>query len=112
MAIAKATNRARKNMTTIPLRGRTIPYGVTGKHGAAKVILLPASKGTGKIAGGAVRSVIDAAGIDDTLTKSFGSTNQLNVAKATLNAIAKLRSADRIAKMRGIETIKQMVKGA
>src|SRR5579872_1734792 len=62
LGIAKATSKARKNMITVPLRDTTIPYGVVGKHGAAKVILQPASKGTGKIAGGAVRSIIDAAG--------------------------------------------------
>jgi small subunit ribosomal protein S5 len=112
LAIAKATNKARKNMITVPLRGATIPYGVTGKHGAAKVVLLPASKGTGKIAGGAVRSIIDAIGIEDTLTKSLGSANQINVAKATLNAISKLRSVEKLAKMRGFESVKNMVKGA
>ncbi len=112
LAIAKATNKARKNMITVPMRNTTIPYGVTGKHGAAKVVLLPASKGTGKIAGGPVRSVIEAAGIEDTLTKSLGSTNAINVVKATLNAIAKLRSAQKFAKMRGFDTVKTMTKGA
>lgn len=110
-AIAKATNRARKNMITIPLRGTTIPYGVIGKHGAAQVVLQPASKGTGKIAGGAVRAIIDAAGIEDALTKSLGTANSLNVAKATLNALAKLRSAEYMAKLRKT-TIKDMVKAA
>lgn len=110
-AIAKATNKARKNMITVPVRGTTIPYEVRGKHGAAKVVLLPASKGTGKIAGGAVRAIIDAAGIEDALTKSLGSANGLNVAKATLNALAKLRSAESLAKLRGM-TVKEIVKGA
>lgn len=110
-AIAKATNRARKNMITVPLRGTTIPYPVRGKQGSARVVLLPASKGTGKIAGGAVRAIIEAAGIDDALTKSLGAANSLNVAKATLNALAKLRSAQDLAKMRGL-TVKEMVKGA
>ena len=109
-AITKATSKARKNMITVPLRGTTIPYQVYGKHGAAKVVLVPASKGTGKIAGGAIRAVIDAAGIEDTLTKSLGAANGLNVAKATLNALAKLRSAEQLAKLRGI-TVEQMVKG-
>ncbi len=109
-AITKATNRARKNMITVPLRGTTIPYEVRGKHGAAKVIVVPASRGTGKIAGGAVRAIIDAAGIEDALTKSLGSSTGLNVAKATLNALAKLRSAENLAKLRGI-TVKEMVKG-
>lgn len=109
-AIAKATNKARKNMIAVPLRGTTIPYPVQGKHGAAKVVLLPASKGTGKIAGGALRAIIDAAGIDDALTKSRGSTSGLNVAKATLNALAKLRSAEHLAMLRGI-SVEEMVKG-
>ncbi len=110
-AIAKATSRARKNMISVPLRGTTIPYGVEGKHGAARVVLRPASKGTGKIAGGAVRAIIDAAGIEDALTKSLGTANSLNVAKATLNALAKLRSAEYMAKLRKT-TIKDMVKAA
>lgn len=110
-AIAKATNRARKNMVTIPLRSTSIPYDVEGKHGASRVVLRPASKGTGKIAGGAVRAILDAAGIEDALTKSLGSSNGLNVAKATLNALAKLRSADQLARQRG-KTIKQLVKAA
>src|SRR3972149_7883386 len=100
-AIAKALNRARKDMIKVPLRGVTIPYEVHGKHGAAKVVLLPASKGTGKIAGGAVRSIMDAIGIEDILAKSKGSTNSVNVAKATLNALAKLRTAQYLAKLRG-----------
>ena len=111
-AIAKATVKARKNMITVYMRETTIPYEVRGKHGAARVILLPASKGTGKIAGGAVRSIVDAVGIEDTLTKSLGSRNPINVAKATLNALAKLRSAKQIAKMRGESTVKNVVKGA
>ena len=110
-AITKATSKARKNMITIPLRGTTIPYEVRGKHGAAQVVLVPASKGTGKIAGGAVRADIDAACIEDALTKSLGSANGLNVAKATFNALSKLRSAESLAKLRGM-TVKEMVKGA
>ncbi len=109
-AISKATSKARKNMITVPLRGATIPYQVYGKHGAAKVVLLPASKGTGKIAGGAIRAIMDAAGIEDALTKSLGAANGLNVAKATLNALAKLRSAKYLAKLRGTN-VKDMVKG-
>lgn len=110
-AISKATNRARKHMINVPLRGTTIPYKAEGKHGSSQVIIVPASKGTGKIAGGSVRSIMDAAGIKDVLTKSLGSANSINVAKATLNALAKLRTADQLAKMRGT-TIKEMVKGA
>ena len=100
-AIAKATNRARKNMITIPLRGATIPYEVVGHHGASKVEIRPASKGTGVIAGGAVRSVMEALGIKDILAKSVGSANRQNVVKAALNALSKLRSAGKLAAMRG-----------
>ncbi|HRN77697.1 MAG TPA: 30S ribosomal protein S5 [Candidatus Dependentiae bacterium] len=107
-AIAKATNRARKDMITIPLRGVTVPYEVEGKHGACKVVIRPASEGTGLIAGGAVRSILDALGAKNVLTKSLGSKNGQNVAKATLNALAKLRSAEQLAKMRG-KTIKEIV---
>lgn len=109
-AIAKATSKARKNMIHVSLRGTTIPYCVQGKHGAARVILLPASKGTGKIAGGSVRAIIDAVGIEDALTKSLGTSNSLNVAKATLNALAKLRPAEYLARSRGTQ-VKSMVKG-
>ena len=108
-AIAKATNKARKDLIAIPRRDRTIPYSVRGKHGASKVIVHPASKGTGNIAGGAARSICYAAGIEDVLIKSVGSSNGTNVAKATLNAFAKLRIAEHIAKLRG-KTIKQIVK--
>lgn len=111
LAIAKATNRARKNMVLVSLRGTTIPYDVQGKHGATKVILRPASSGTGNIAGGAVRAVLDAVGVVDALSKIIGSSNGQNAAKATLNALAKARSAERIAKLRG-KTIKELVKGA
>lgn len=111
LAIAKATSKARKNMVAIPMRGSTIPYPVEGRHGACKVIVQPASKGTGNIAGGAVRAILNAAGVEDVLTKSFGSANGQNVAKATLNALAKLRSVIQLAKMRGT-TIEKIIKGA
>lgn len=101
-AIAKATNAARKNMIAVPLRGDTIPYAVEGRHGASRVIVRSASKGTGVIAGGAMRSVMDAVGVKDVLAKSLGSANRQNVVKATLNAFAKLRSADHLAKLRNV----------
>jgi len=110
-AIAKATNRARKNLITVALRGATVPYDVVGRHGASRVVLRPASKGTGNIAGGAVRSVLDAVGIEDALTKSIGSSNGQNVVKATLNAMAQLRPATRIAHLRGM-SVKEIVKGS
>ncbi len=110
-AIAKATTKARKDLVTLSLRGVSIPYEVRGKHGAAQVVLCPASKGTGKIAGGAVRAIVDAAGIDDILTKTLKKASSINVAKATLNALSKLRPAEHLAKLRGL-TLKEMVKGA
>lgn len=100
-AIAKATNRARKDLINIPLRGTTVPYFVTGKHGASKVIIRPASVGTGVIAGGAMRAVMEAAGVKDILTKSLGSANRQNVVKATLNGLSKLRTAKHLAQLRG-----------
>src|SRR5579859_5089269 len=96
-AIAKATNRARKDLISIPMRGRTIPYDVEGRHGSSKVIIRPAYKGTGVIAGGPMRAIFEAAGIKDVLAKSLRSANPQNVIKATLNALAKLRPAHEIA---------------
>lgn len=107
-AIAKATNLARKQLITAALRGTTVPYEVQGRHGASKVIIRPASTGTGLIAGGAVRAVLESLGIKDVLTKSLGSANGHNVAKATLNALAKLRSAEHLAKLRG-KSVKELV---
>ncbi len=111
LAIAKATNKARKKMVFVPLHGSTIPYESQGKHGASRVVLRPASKGTGNIAGGAVRAIIDAAGVEDILTKSIGSSNGINCAKATMNALAQLRSAEHLARLRG-KSVKEMVKGS
>lgn len=110
-AIAKATNQARKHMIEVAVRNTSVPYEVHGKHGASRVIIRPASKGTGNIAGGAVRAILAAVGIEDALTKALGSTNGQNVAKATLNALAKLRSAQSLAKQRG-KTIKELVRAA
>ena len=109
-AISKATAKARKNLITVPLRDTTIPYSVEGRHGSSKVVLRAAYKGTGVIAGGAVRSVMEALGIENILAKSVGASNRQNVVKATLNALAKLRSAEQLAKLRG-KTVKEMVKG-
>lgn len=100
-AIAKATLRARKHLIPIQMRGTTIPYDVEGRHGAARVIIRPAYKGTGVIAGGAMRAIFESAGIKDVLAKSIRSSNAQNVVKATLNALSKLRSASAIAKLRG-----------
>ena len=90
------------------MRGTTLPYDVLGRHGSSRVVIRPAYKGTGVIAGGAVRKVMEAAGVKDVLTKSLGSSNPKNVAKATLNAFAKLRSASDLARLRG-KTIAELV---
>jgi len=110
-AISKATSRAQKRMVSVALRGTTLPYGIKGRHGASKVFLSPASKGTGNVAGGAVRAVLEVAGVKDVLTKLFGSSNGINAAKATLNGLSKLRSPQDIAKARGIFSVKQLVRG-
>jgi small subunit ribosomal protein S5 len=110
-AIAKATNRARKNLIEIPLRGNTLPYNALGKHGSSSVLIRSASRGTGVIAGGAVRLVMEALGIKDVLAKSLGSSNRMNVVKATLNALAQLRSLGQIAKLRGKKP-EQIMKGS
>lgn len=100
-AIAKGLRRARKTMVTVPLYKTTIPYTVQGRHGASKVLIRSASKGTGVIAGGAVRSIMEAIGVHDVLAKSLGSSNSQNVVKATMDALSKLRSARQLAAMRG-----------
>lgn len=110
-AIAKATNRARKNLIEIPLRGTTLPYNVLGRHGSSRVLIRSAYKGTGVIAGGAVRSVMEALGVKDVLAKSLGSSNRINVVKAALNALAQLRSMNRVAQLRG-KSVEQIMKGS
>jgi len=100
-AMGKATKQAHNDMRSVSLAGTTIPHEVTGKVGGAIVLLKPASRGTGVIAGGGVRAVVAAAGVRDILTKSLGSANVLNVVKATMNALDQLRSPEELAKMRG-----------
>lgn len=100
-SIRKGAERARRNMKRVALSGSTIPYEVTARHGGAKVLLKPASPGTGVIAAGGVRAVLEAAGVSDVLTKSQGSPNLLNVAMATMDALEQLRSPEEIAAMRG-----------
>jgi small subunit ribosomal protein S5 len=90
-AIRKAVDAARKNMETVSIYGTTIPHQVIGQHGAAKVLLKPASPGTGVIAGGGVRAVVEAAGYNDILSKSLGSQNVLNVMMATMDGLRQLR---------------------
>ena len=101
-AIAKAIEDAKKNLVRIPILGATLPHEQKGKFGGAKVFLKPASHGTGVIAGGAVRHVLESVGIHDVLSKSQGSSNPHNVVKASFDALLQLRSAAAIAKQRGI----------
>ena len=101
-AIAKAVEDAKKNLVRIPLQGTTIPHEQKGKFGGARVFLLPASVGTGVIAGGNVRAVLEAVGIHNVLSKSQGSSNPHNVVKATFDALLQMRSALTVAKQRGI----------
>jgi small subunit ribosomal protein S5 len=105
-AIRKGAERARKNMKQIPLAGTTIPHEITTRYSAAKVMLRPASPGTGVIAGGGVRAVVEAAGIKDILTKSLGSANILNVVKATIAALEQLKDPAVLAEQRGVPLAK------
>lgn len=100
-ALRKATEHARKNMMTVPLVDGTLPYDVLGRYGSGRVLLKPASKGTGIIAGGAVRAIMEAAGVSDVLAKAIGTNNPHNVLKATMAGLASLRSAEEVSEMRG-----------
>jgi small subunit ribosomal protein S5 len=101
-AIRKGVEKAKKSMISVPIQGTTIPYDVIGKFGAGKVLLKPASAGTGVIAGGAARAILEVAGISDILSKCLGSNNPHNVVKATLRALQQLRSPDEIRARRGL----------
>src|SRR3954464_5116199 len=107
-AIRKASESAKKSLIKVAVRENTIPHEVTGEHGGGRVLLRPASPGTGVIAGGGVRAVVEAAGIRDVLAKSLGSSNHANVVKATLEALSQLRLRADIFKTRGI-AIRQTV---
>ncbi len=102
-AIEKATQLAKRSMHTIALKDTTIPHQAIGKFGRGQVILLPAEPGTGVIAGGPVRAVLEVSGIKDIRTKSIGSNNPINCAKATLDGLCSLRSAEQIAQLRGVD---------
>ena len=110
IAISKAVEDAKKNLVRIPLYNSTIPHEQKGKHGGARVYMQPASQGTGVIAGGAVRAVLESVGIQDVLSKSQGSSNPHNVVKATFDALLRLKNAHTIAKNRGI-TLEKLYKG-
>jgi|HubBroStandDraft_2_1064218.scaffolds.fasta_scaffold478941_1 small subunit ribosomal protein S5 len=104
-AIRKGNDQARKNVFRVPLEGVTIPHDVLGHFGAGQVFLRPASQGTGVIAGGAVRAVVESAGIHDILTKCIGSANPHNVVRATIEALKGLKSAEQIAGKRGKQVL-------
>jgi small subunit ribosomal protein S5 len=108
VAIQKGVERARKSLFRVPIHGATITHEVIGVHGASRVLLKPASAGTGVIAGGGVRAVLELAGIKDVLSKSLGSQNPINLVKATVTALQSLRSPDQVAALRGL-TVREVL---
>src|SRR3954447_21665226 len=108
LAIQKAMQAARKNLYTINLKKDTLQYELRGSHGATRVLMLPASDGTGVIAGGAMRAVLECAGVRNVLAKSYGSRNPINVVRATLNALSSMRAPSQIAAKRG-KTIEEIL---
>ena len=107
-AIRKGTEDAKKAMINVPIAGTTIPHEVVGVFGTGRVKLIPAPEGTGVIAGGPVRDVLEAAGISDIVTKSIGTNNKINVARATLQGLSQLRSAEEVARLRG-KTVEEIL---
>ena len=103
LAVEKATKAANRNQVRIPIVETTIPHQVIGTYRSSQVILIPARPGTGIIAGESVRAVVESAGITDILSKSFGSTNPMNLVKATIAGLKKLRTRDDVARLRGVE---------
>jgi small subunit ribosomal protein S5 len=112
LAITKAVDDAKKNLFTVPKHGTTITHESLGRFGAARVLLRPASEGTGVIAGGGVRAVLELAGIRNVLAKSLGTTNPINMAKATVNALQSLRRPEDVARIRGKQISEVLPVGA
>lgn len=108
-AIKKAIEEAKKSFVKIPTYGTSIPHEITGRHGGGKVYLKPAVEGTGVIAGGPVRAVLEAAGVADILSKSLGSDSPINIVRATFDAIDRLRTAEQVARMRG-KNVKEILR--
>jgi small subunit ribosomal protein S5 len=102
-AVEKANKDAMRSFRSIRMEGSTVPHTIKGRFGAAQVVLVPAAPGTGVIAGAAVRAVCEAAGIKDILTKSFGSTNPINLVKATIQALESMRSRQEVEQLRGVK---------
>ena len=107
-AIRKANEDAKKHMVNVPLEGTTIPHEMTGYYSTAKSVLIPAPEGTGVIAGGAARAVLEMAGIKDIRTKSFGTNNPINMVRATLNGLERLQDAEKVARLRG-KTVEELL---
>lgn len=103
LAVEKAVKDAKKSLHKIPLVGRTIPHRIDGKYRATKIVLVPASPGTGVIAGSSARAVLEFAGVQDVLTKVYGSTSAKNVVKATMDGLLRLRSKEVVESLRGVE---------
>jgi small subunit ribosomal protein S5 len=111
LAIQKGTEEAKKNMFAVPLAGTTVTHPITGVQGAARVLIKPAAPGTGVIAGGAARAILEEAGIHDVLCKSLGSANHINVARATINGLKSLKRPDEVARLRGLSPEEFVPKG-
>ena len=107
-AIRKGAEAAKKHLINVPMEGTTIPHAIDGHYGTAKVVLVPAEEGSGLIAGGGARAVLELAGIKDVRTKTFGTSNRINIVKATIDGLAHLRNAEQVAQMRG-KTVEEIL---